>query len=309
MVSTLPLTSFDRTGFHIEDRPVANPSEAPFVDRYSASPGYFQVMRIPLKRGRAFDEQDRIGSPKVALISESCARSLFAGLDPIGKHIQLGGPDPKKPWITVVGIVGDVRQYGLDQAPSMAAYIPQAQDLNYGYTLVARTTIDPRNLESAVRSAFLAADKTQPVYDIKPMEDYLQSSLAERTFTLLLLGLFGLLALVLAAVGIYGVISYAVSLRTRELGIRMALGANRNEVLAMVLRQGAMLTGAGLIAGLAASLILTRFLSSLLYGVSSGDVTTSALVALVMIGVALVASYIPARRATQVDPMVALRWE
>jgi putative ABC transport system permease protein len=309
MVSTLPLGgSFDRTGFNVEDRPLRNPAEAPSVDRYSVSPDYFHVMRIPLLRGRAFTDQDRQGGPQAIIVSESCARSQFPGQDPIGKHIQLGRND-SKPWATVVGVVGDVRQYGLDRAPNMAAYIPQAQDLSFSYLLVARTTMDPRRLESAARAAFLAADKTQPIFDVKPMEDYLGASLAERSFTLALLGLFGALALVLAAVGIYGVITYAVSLRTRELGIRMALGAQRQDVLRMVLHQGATLTGWGLLAGFAASLVLTRFLGSLLYGVKSWDIATSFVVAIILATVALIASYVPARRATKVDPMVALRYE
>jgi putative ABC transport system permease protein len=310
MVSTLPLGgSFDRTGFHVQDRPLQNPSEAPSVDRYSVSPEYFQVMRIALLRGRRFTDQDRMGAPPTAIISDSCARSQFPGQDPIGKRVQLDGRDESKPWATVVGVVGDVRQYGLDRAPNMAVYIPQAQNLNFGYVLVARTTMDPRRLAGAVRAAFLEADKTQPIYDVKPLEDWLGSSLAQRSFTLALLGLFGALALVLAAVGIYGVITYAVSLRTRELGIRMALGAQRKEVLRMVLLQGAALTGWGLLAGLTASLLLTRFLGSMLYGVKSWDIATSFVVAIILAMVALIASYVPARRATKVDPMMALRYE
>ena len=310
MVSVLPLgANFDRSTFNVEDRPLPNPSEAPSADRYSVSPDYFHVLRIPLVRGRAFTDQDRQGAPPVMIISESCAQSQFPGQDPIGKHIQFGSRDDKKPWATVVGVVGDVRQYGLDRAPNMAAYLPQAQDVNFGYLLVARTTMDPRRLEGAARAAFLAADKTQPIFDVKPMEEYLGASLAERSFTLALLGLFGALALVLAAVGIYGVITYAVSLRTRELGIRMALGAQRQDVLRMVLTQGAALTVRGLLAGLAASLVLTRFLSTMLYGVKSWDIATSFVVALILATVALIASYVPARRATKVDPMVALRYE
>jgi putative ABC transport system permease protein len=310
MVSTIPLGgNFDRAAMHIEDRRLENPAQAPSPDRYSVSPDYFHVMRIPLLSGRAFTDQDRTGGPQVMIVSESCARSQFPGQDPIGKHIQLGSRDESKPWATIVGVVGDVRQYGLDHAANMAVYIPQAQNLNFTYLLVARTTMDPRRLEGAARAAFLAADKTQPIFDVKPMQDYLGASLAERSFTLALLGLFGVLALLLAAVGIYGVIAYAVSLRTRELGIRMALGAQRQDVLRMVLMQGAALTGWGLLAGLAASLVLTRFLGTMLYGVKSWDIATSFVVAIILATVALVASYVPARRATKVDPMVALRYE
>ena len=309
MVSTLPFTNFDRALIHIQDRPLANPNEAPNVDRYSVSPDYFHVMRIPLKRGRWFTEQDRRGSPAVAIVSESCARTLFPKEDAIGKHIQLGGRDDNKPWMTIVGVAGDVRQYGLDRAPNMEAYIPQAQDLSFTYTFVARTTRDPRRMEGAVRAAFLAVDKTQPLFDVVPMETYLAASLAERTFTLALLGLFGVLALALAAIGIYGVISYAVSLRTREIGIRMALGAKRSDVSGMVLRQGLALTAAGLAAGFVASLGLTRLLASLLYEVHPTDIATILGVAVLLTGVALTGSYVPARRASKVDPAIALRSE
>jgi predicted permease len=306
MVSTLPLHSFDRRGVHIQDRRLANESDAPAADTYSITPDYFRVMRIPLKRGRAFTDQDRAGAPLAAMVSESCARMLWPNEEAIGKRIQLGGRYDAKPFATIVGIVGDVRQYSLDRAPNMEAYIPLAQDTSFSYQMVVRTTVDPRQLERAAREAFAAADKTQPVFDVKPLESYLSSTLAERTFTLALIGLFGAVALSLAAVGIYGVISYTVSLRTREVGIRIALGARGSDVLAMVLRQGFALAGAGLVVGLAASLAVTRFLSSLLYEVRPTDLGTSLGVALLLMLVALAASYVPARRATKVDPMVAL---
>jgi putative ABC transport system permease protein len=191
----------------------------------------------------------------------------------------------------------------------MEAYIAQAQNMSYLFSMVARTTSDPRNLEAAARAAFLAADPTLPVFRVQPMETYIASSLAERSFTLLLIALFGALALALAAVGIYGLISYSVTLRTREVGIRMAFGAERSDVLSMVLRQGLALVGIGLAVGFAASLALTRLLTSLLFEVRPTDLATSALVALLLAGVALLASYLPARRAASVDPMIALRYE
>jgi predicted permease len=306
MVSTLPLNGFDRRAVHIQDRHLANESDAPPADTYSITPDYFKVMRIPLKRGRAFTAQDRGGAPLAAIVSESLARALWPNGDAIGKYIQLGGRDDSKPFAAIVGIVGDIRQYGLDRAPNMEAYLALAQNTSFSYQMVIRTTVDPRRLERTARDAFAAADKTQPVFNVMPLESYLSSTLAERTFTLALIGLFGALALSLAAVGIYGVISYTVSLRTREVGIRIALGARGSDVLAMVLRQGLVLAGAGLVVGLAASLAVTRFLSSLLYEVRSTDLATSLGVALLLILVALAASYIPARRATKVDPMVAL---
>ena len=309
MTSTLPLAGSDRYGFHIQDRPLANESEAPSPDTYSVSPDYFRVMRIPLKRGRLFTDSDRRGAPGVALISESCARAIFPNQDPIGKHIQLGDRRDDKEWLTIVGIVGDVRQYGFDRPSSMEAYVAQAQDLSFSFNLVARTTGDPRRLEPSVRQVFLAVDNTQPIYQVQPLEYYVTESLAARRFTLMLLGLFGGLALVLAAVGIYGVISYAVSLRTRELGIRMALGAARKDVLAMVLRQGLTFVVVGLVTGFATSLLMTRFLSSLLFQVHPLDLVTTLLVSLTLAAVAFLANYLPARKASRVDPMVALRRE
>ena len=248
-------------------------------------------MRIPVERGRAFTSQDRQGAPLVAVVSESTARALWPNENALGQHIQLGGRDDKKPWATIVGVVGDIRQYGLDRVPGMEAYLPLAQDTNFSYQMVIRTTADPRQLESAVRAAFAAADKTQPIFNVKPLESYLSSTLAERTFTLALLAMFGALAITLAAVGIYGVISYAVSLRTREVGIRMALGARRSDVLGLILRQGLFFVLTGLAAGFAASLALTRFLASLLYEVRPADVATwatvTALITLVALGAGL----------------------
>jgi len=309
MVSTLPLGNFDRRGFHVQDRRLANESDAPSVDAYSITPDYFRVMKIPLLRGRAFTSDDVAGSEHVAIVSESCAKSLFPGEDPIGKHIQLGGRQEDRPWLAIVGIVGDVRQYALDRPSLMEAYVAQAQDVNFTYSLVVRTTTDPRKLERSVRAAFYEVDKTLPVFLVKPMEDYVSATLAERTFTLALLALFGVLALALAAVGIYGVISYLVTQRTREVGIRIALGAERRDVLVMVLRQGLGLVGLGLGAGIAASLLLTRLLISLLFEVRPTDVATSAAVALLLAVVALLACYLPARRASRVDPLIALRYE
>lgn len=211
--------------------------------------------------------------------------------------------------MTIVGIVGDIRQYGFDRPSNMEAYVPQAQNMDYDFTLAARTTGDPRRMEQTIRQAFLSADNTQPVFHVRPLEDYIGESLAARRFTLMLLGLFGALALALAAVGIYGVISYAVSLRTRELGIRIALGAARKDVLRMVLRQGLRLAATGLVVGLTASVMFTRFLTSLLFEVKPADVMTTIAVLVTLAAVALLANYLPARRASRVDPNEALRCE
>jgi predicted permease len=309
MVSTLPLASFDRRGFHIRDRKTANDQEVPTADLYSISPDYFRTMRIALKRGRLFTEQDRGGTERVAIVSESCARRAFAGEEALGRYVQLGGRYEDRPWLRIVGIVADVRQYGLDRESNMEAYIAMAQDNGFSYSMVVRTKGDPGAMTRTVRETFASVDKTQPLYNVKPLEDFLRSTLSERSFTLALLGLFGVLALGLAAVGTYGVISYTASLRTREVGIRLALGARRGDVLGMVLRQGLALTAVGLAIGLAASIALTRLLGSLLFEVKPGDVPTSAAVAVLLAVVALAASYVPARRAARVDPMVSLRHE
>jgi putative ABC transport system permease protein len=308
-VSVLPLTSFDRVLVHVQDRLRANASEGPSADRYSISPDYFRVMRIPVKRGRVFNDQDRAGAPPVALVSETCARTCFGGDDPVGKHVQFGGRDDSKPWMTVVGVVGDVHQYGLDRAANMAVYLPLAQNPDFSYMLAARTTGDPGRMQHAVRDAFQAVDKTQPVFDVAPMDTYLRASTAQRSFTLVLLALFAALALALAAVGIYGVISYAVSLRTREIGIRMAVGAGRRDVVTIVVKQALGLAAAGLAAGFATSLALTRVLATLLYEVRPSDLANSGMMAALLMLVVLAASYLPARRACRVDPMSALRCE
>jgi len=309
MVSTLPMASIDQRGLHIQDRPLANESAAPSPDAYAVSPDYFRVMKISLKRGRLFSSGDRASQPPVTIISESLANAVFANEDPIGKHIQLGSRNDAKPWLTIVGVVGDIRQYGLDQPSRMEVYVAEAQDVNFGYNLVVRTRGDPKLMEGAVRQAFLAVDPTLPLHHVRPLEDYVARSFATREYTLMLLGLFGLLALVLAAVGLYGVISYSVTLRTRELGIRIALGADRYDVRWMVMRQGFAVVAVGLLGGLGISLLLSRFLSSLLFQVRPTDLRVAMLDAVVLSTVALLANYVPAARASRIDPTDALRYE
>ena len=309
MVSTTPFSGFDRCGFHIRHRPAANPSEAPSVDRYSVTPEYFRVMRIPLKRGRLFTDADAAGQQLVALVSESGARTLFPNEDPVGKQIQLGGRDDKRPWMTIVGVVGNVQQYSLDSDLTAQAYQPQAQDTGFGYTYLVRTSASAAQFESAVRGVFRSVDKTQPLLPVVPLQDYVAGSLAQRKFTLQLLGVFGALGLLMAGVGTYGVISYAVGARTREVGIRVALGAQTGQILRMVLRAGAALAAVGLAIGYVASLVLTRFLEGLLFEVKPTDFASAAFVAALLMIVALAASYVPARRASRITPMEALRYE
>ncbi|MGO8792549.1 MAG: ADOP family duplicated permease [Terriglobia bacterium] len=316
VTSLIPMDYTDRAQIHRADRPLFNEDDAPFADLFSVSTDYFRVMRIPLRYGRVFTDQDTASTGRVALINESCARTLFAGENPMGRHIKLGPGNALAssragtPWMTIVGVVGDVRQDGIDQPADMQVYSALNQEAIIGYyRLVARTTNEPMLLEHAVRNAFAAVDAGSPVYHVKPLEAYVSGKLADRTFALALLALFGTLSLALAAVGIYGVVSYAVTQRTREVGIRMALGARRGEVLRRLVGEGLLLTLAGLGVGWVAALALARVMASMLYGVTPSDPATFLTVSVLLAGVAFLASYIPARRATKVDPMVALRYE
>jgi len=308
--SRLPLDSADPQRLRIEGRPESGEAEAPLAEAYSVSADYFRVMKIPLKRGRWFTTQDRFDTPMVAVISESCARTQFPNEDPIGKRIQMGGSDSAGPWARIVGVVGDIRQYGLDRAPNMEVYMPQSQGVVVGYyRLVARTAGAPLGREREIRAALVSVDSLMPVYHVKALEDYLAGTLAPRTVTLALLGLFSALALMLAAVGVYGVISHAATQRTREVGIRMALGAERGDVLALVIRQSLVLAGIGLGAGFLLSRALLRMLESLLFEVRPDDWASSLAAMAALALVALAATYLPAHRAASLDPMIALRDE
>jgi putative ABC transport system permease protein len=308
LTSTLPLDGLDNRGFHVQDRPTASPADVPAAAAYYISPDYFSVMRIPLKRGRTFTAQDSEKAPAVALISESGARSQFPNEDAIGKRIQLGGRSEQKPWATIVGIVGDVHQNGLELRDALAAYMPAEQ--NGGASrVVVRTSLDPHRMEKTIRDVFAGVDRTQPIFNLRTLESTLQDYMAERQFTLILLALFGAMALSLAALGVYGVISYSVTLRRREMGVRMALGAGRAAVVGMILRDAVALSAAGLAVGFAASMAVTRWLANILFEVTPTDPGTSLIVAALLGCVALLASYAPARRAAKVDPMSALRGE
>jgi putative ABC transport system permease protein len=309
MISNVPLSHPEPLKLRIEGRPSLTDSEAPSADVYWVSPEYFRVLKIPLKHGRFFTNQDGVVEPPAAIVSESLVRSRFTGLDPIGKRIQLGSQQEHGPWFTIVGIVGDVRNNGLDQEPDQAVYIPQAVDPFHYTRLLARTAGDPMSFEKAIRAAIREVDPAQAVFHVQPMDDYVAAFLSDRSFTLTLISLFGTLALLLAAVGIYGVISYTVGLRTREVGIRMALGAERVAIMKMILRDVLMLLAGGLATGYLCAITLTRFLSHLLFEVRPTDVVTSASVALVLASVAILAAYLPARRAAAVDPSQALRSE
>jgi putative ABC transport system permease protein len=298
------------TNFTIEGRPVPVGAESIEVPLDAVTTSYFKVMGIPLIEGREFDEHDVPTSPPVAIINQTFARRFFPNEDPIGKRYVYGGPGPdNNSWITIVGVVGDMRRTGFDRPVRPETFLPQGQNPDSGLTIVARTKGDPAALAGALRNEVWAIDRDQSVYDVKTMRQVLSEMLSQRRFNMLLLGIFAAVALTLAAVGIYGVMSYAVAERTHEIGLRMALGAQTGDVLGLIVRQGMLLAGTGLVVGLVASLGLTRLMTSLLYGVSATDPLTFIAIPVVLTGVALGACLIPARRAIKVDPMVALRYE
>ncbi|HKV29315.1 MAG TPA: ABC transporter permease [Candidatus Acidoferrales bacterium] len=310
-ISFLPLTLQGRTTVvSIEGRAPVASGQLPFIDYRSVSPGYFLTMQIPIRRGRNFSWSDDSKAPLAAVVSASMAR-IWPNGDAIGKRFKLGAPDAKLPWITVVGVVTNVRQLGLVGEPRPAMYFAATQDSGTGDTLrdwVVRAP-DSVVLMPAIRSAISSIDPSLPVSRVQTMEQIRSTYLGPQRFELSLAGLFGLAALILAAVGLYGVTSYTVARRTHEIGIRMALGAQRRDVVRLIVGQGARLALIGVAIGIGVALVLTPLLSSLLYGVSATDPLTFAGVAIVLTIVALAACYIPARRAMRVDPMVALRYE
>jgi len=283
---------------------------------YITTPDFLHVMGIPLKEGRFFTEHDTLASTPVVVIDEVMAKHLFPGQDALGKQINLLVIGP----VQVVGVAGHVKHWGLDTDYSAKIrdefYFPLLQVPDKfmsmavaGLMLVLRTAPEPLSVVSAVRAQVAGPTEDQPIFGVQTMEQIISGSLTERRFSMLLLIIFASTALVLAAVGIYGVMSYAVSRRTHELGVRMALGASRREILRLVVREGMALAVVGTMVGLAAAFGLTRFLASLLYGVRPADPATLATVSLLLGGIALLACYIPAWRATRVDPLVALRYE
>ena len=307
VVNFLPMSgSGGTTAFIVEGRPAPKPGQYPEANSRVASPNYFKALRIPLVKGRVFTDGDRADTPRVALINETMAREVFGGEDPLGKVLRT--PDGQNP-TQIVGVVSDVKHFGLDDAAEPYLYVPHTQSPASGMALVVRTTNEPTTLAAVVRREVQALDKDQPVYDVKNMEQRLAERTSPARLTSFLMGVFAALALVLAAVGIYGVVAYSVAQRTHEIGIRMALGAERRDILLLVVRQGMVLVGVGLALGLGASFLLMRWLASKLFQVSATDPSTFAGVALLLAAIALVACLVPARRATKVDPLVALRYE
>jgi putative ABC transport system permease protein len=305
-VSSLPLAGNDSDAdFLIEGRPAPQPDQRPVAWISSVSNDYFRAMGMRLVAGREFNERDNESSPKVVIISEATARRHFPNEDPIGKRIGNGRPDG---WREIVGVTADVKHFGLNQDARVSMFFPHRQQPTRRMFIVARAAA-PLSQSSALRGAVAAMDKNLAVSNIRAMEEITAQSIGQERFTLLLLGLFSGLALLLAVAGIYGVMSYAVAQRTHEIGVRVALGAQTRDVLKLVVTQGMALVSVGVGIGLASSLALTGFIRGLLFGVSATDPMTFVAISVLLSLVALLACYLPARRATKVDPMVALRQE
>src|SRR3989454_301234 len=294
----------DRWGFHVQGRVVT--PEDPSVERYSVTPEYFSVMRIPLRRGRLFTDADRAGGESVMLVGEQTARRLWPNADPIGQHVRIGASD-SGPWRTIVGIVGDVRHFELAAPPTMQMYTPQAQLTDSFVTFVIRADGDAAILANGARRAIWSVANDVPGYEVAALADLVARSVGPRRFVMLLLECFGAVALLMTAVGLYGVISYTVSERTREIGIRAALGASNADIMRLVLGGGIVVVGAGLAAGVLVALGATRYLEGSLYGVSATDPSTFVAVIAVLFLVTLAAQGIPIARAMRVDLAVALR--
>ncbi|HVG17675.1 MAG TPA: ABC transporter permease, partial [Blastocatellia bacterium] len=309
-ISNLPLSG-SRWGrsLTVEGRPVLSVGEAPMINHCVITPNYFRAMGIPILTGRDFAEADSQDAPKVTIIDERLAREYWPDESPLGKRIRFGPPENNEPWHTIVGVVGEVRHERLDLATRKTVYIPYPQIPVGSMTLALRTATAPENLMGATRSQVSGIDSDQPVTNEMTMAEILSKSVWQPRLYTILFGIFAGVALVLASVGIYGVMSYSVTQRTHEIGIRMALGANRGDVMRLVVGHGMLLALAGVGIGLGAAFALTRLMTSLLFGVSATDPATFIAIAILLTGVAAAACFVPAHRATKVDPMIALRYE
>jgi predicted permease len=306
IISLLPLQAWGWNGqFSIEGRPKEEPGREPFAEVRQISPGYFHAMGIRILKGRDIDSRDSSNALLVVMINGALAQRYFEGQDPVGQKIDWAGSR------TIVGVAANTRQARLDREPLPEVYFPAAQpnDSISGMTFVISTGVDPKSVTHAVTAAIQSVDPVQPVFGVKTMEQVVSDSLSVRRLYAWLLGIFAALALTLASAGIYGVMSYLVTQRTQEFGVRMALGASSSNVLRMVLRQALLLIAAGLAIGLAGAFAVTRVLANFLFGVKPVDLATFAGVSGVLAAIALLATYLPALRATKVDPMVALRYE
>jgi len=306
LVQAVPLSgNFGRVNYALDGQP--DPATKPAALSNVVSDGFFRTMGMPVKAGRDFDGNDKLDAPGVAIVSESFVKAAWPGQDPIGRRVRiLGSPDK---WVTVVGEVGDVKQHALDDPPSAEIYLAMSQTPDIFNSVVARTDGDPDRYGKAVLAAIWSVDRDQPVWKVRSLESLVTRDIAPRQFALTLAGIFALLAVALAVVGVYGVMSYLLAQRTREVGIRMALGARERQVVGLVLGRGARTIVAAIVIGTIVAFLAARLLASQLYGVATADPLTFALVPLLLAAVAMLATYIPARRAAKVDPMVALRYE
>jgi putative ABC transport system permease protein len=313
MISFLPLSiSGMKFSFSVEGRTMPSDMQLPFALYRVVSPDYFRALGIPLQRGRFFDTRDAAGATPAVIINRQLAEQFWPGEDPTGKRLKVGPADSPNPWANVVGVVGDVRQAGLYGELLLELYVPYTQERRPWIAprdLVVRVKGDSAAFAGAVREAVWAVDKDQPVSNVRTMDQVFAAAVSRERFQMLLLALFAALALVLACVGLYGVISYAVAQRTHEIGVRMALGAQPRDVLRLVIRQGMVLTVAGLLLGIGVGLVATRVMTEMLFGVTATDAVTFVSVGGLLVVVAFLACYVPARRATKVDPLVALRYE
>jgi predicted permease len=305
MSTQIPMGGFNPPLFvDIDGRDAGSSAVRPVMHSFQVSPSYFETMGVRIVRGRPFAESDRTGAEPVAIVSETAARMFWRGQDPIGGRVRL---TPGAPWMTVVGVAGDVLNRRLSEAPQPILYRSLEQSSDLSLALLLRFAGDRPNLGEDVAREVRAVDPDLPVYAVRTMPELIGAAVAQRQFLMRLLVAFGGLATALAVLGIYGVMAYSVSQRTREIGIRMAIGARQIDVSRMVMRRGMALTSAGVIAGIAGSLGLSRLVRSQLFGVQPSDPTTIASVLVLMLVVAAAAAYLPARRAARVDPVVALR--
>jgi putative ABC transport system permease protein len=305
----VPLVGPHNTGGFTIEGDAATNDAIPTAQVGVVSPDYFRTMETPLKRGRFFTDADDRKAPQVVLIDEALAERYFGSRDPVGLRIKRGGPTSEAPWMTIVGLVGNIKSDGYDKPDQPHLYYPIFQNPAYAMAIYLKSDVAPLTLTQSVREQVRVLDRDLPVFGERTMGQVAAESVSRRRFAMQLVGMFGILALLLAAVGIYGVIAYSVTQRTREIGIRVALGASRSEILRWVLKQGMVLTMAGVVIGLVGAFLLTRLLRSLLFGVGPADVVTYGVLATLLTIVALIACYVPARRATKVDPLVALRYE
>ncbi|HKY27252.1 MAG TPA: ABC transporter permease [Pyrinomonadaceae bacterium] len=310
-INTLPLGKGPSFRFRVEGRPPTTPDKWPPANLRVASPNYFRTMKVPVLQGRSFTERDNEQAPRAIIVNQALAQQNFASESPIGKRLNFGNTDENKQpiWSEIVGVVANVRSLELKEEPKPEIYLSSLQDPSWGMSLVIRTTTEPEALAPTVRQAVTEVDKSVPISEVKAMDHVVAESVMQPRFNMVLLTLFSSIALLLSAAGIYGVTAYSVTQRTHELGIRLALGAQLRDVLALIMRQGMIVILIGLVIGLAASFAFMRLLRSLLFGVTLTDPVTFAAISLLLTVVALLACYIPARRATKVDPVIALRYE